>query len=342
MRLGIAFRWGLIAALIVATRTAVICTCCEDHWTAGYRSAHYGCTAGPISAGAPNYIGSTPLYRHHDAPFSKNPNYDEDCHRKTDCSYEDVEESLFTCDWSIEKSTGGLFTEVTTISGNCSGATWTTTESFEPNAVYRAKVHVNDTPGDGPYGDDGAVDVTGGMQTLYAPGVTNFTTSANYPVCQSDGRFDFHYDWEADCGSGSTHTAHLDAVTVREKVTYESAYTFFGIHDSGHSATQCFQTGINDPTRNGVPGTDGAMYDYKYMLAVKDDPCESTCVGNQVYQWATGSPTGWQYAPDYNDDTANWQTLATYTITRELVYEDSSWKYRITKTGYTPCTHSVP
>lgn len=163
---------SLVAVLLCSAGISPAQGClCEYNWKADYRPQHQGCTAVPIQVGTPSYTGSTPLYRHHDASFSKSASTDVDCLQRADCSFEDVAEDLFICNWEIEKSTGGLFHLERSMAGNCAEATWTTTALSQPDMWYRAKVYVSDTPWDGPYGDDPTVNKTSGIVKLEAPGV---------------------------------------------------------------------------------------------------------------------------------------------------------------------------
>ncbi len=63
----------------------------------------------------------------------------------------------------------------------------------------------------------------------------------------------------------------------------------------------------------------------------------SYCEASQVYQWATG----WPYVPTDTDESANWQTLATYSINRYVVnnadQQHPGWWYKITKGSFDPC-----
>ncbi|UCC67981.1 MAG: hypothetical protein JSV79_12855 [Armatimonadota bacterium] len=304
---------------------------CEVNWTAENRAAHSGCTAGPISAGTVSYAGGT-LWRHHNAPYTKGSNSDKDCRKNADCTFTDFAEDSFTCSWNIQCYENGQWVNVATISGNCSGANWDTAPDathYEPGKEYRAKCGTNDTSGDGPYGDDAVKYRYSAGQMLWAPTLTNFqNTVAN---CPGGGVLHLEYEWDSSCG----HLAHLDKVTVREKVTYEPAYTAGGFHDLSHDDANCFTSVWTDPTYGGdIPGTGGAMQD-NHAMPTMGGTWASYCQGAQVYQWATG----WPYRPSRFDDDADWQDLASYAI-RRYVENVGGWRYRITK-GAWECEHDL-
>jgi hypothetical protein len=299
---------------------------CSLNWTAGNRPAHSGCTAGPISAGTVSYAGGT-LWRHHNAPYTKGANTDKDCRQDADCSYTDVSENSFTCSWKIQVYTGGAWADAGTISGNCTGATWDTT-TFEPGKEYRAKSGTNDTVADGPGGDDAVVYRYSAGQMMWAPTVTNFQNTV--ATCPGGGVLHLVYTWGSSCGD----IAHLDKVTVREKVTYEPDWTCCGFHYTSHDDANCFISTPPDPTTPSVIGSDGAFQD-NHSMFVMDGTWASYCQAAQVYQWATG----WPARPTEDDEDADWQDLDNYTI-RRYVENVGGWRYRITKGGW-ECTNGL-
>ena len=309
----------------VGVRIAQACGC-SLNWTAGNRAAHSGCTAGPISAGTVSYAGST-LWRHHNAPYAKGSNSDKDCRQDADCSFHDIAETSFTCSWKIQCYVDGVWVDVGTISGDCTGGNWDTT-AYEPGKEYRAKCGTNDTPADGPGGDDAVAYRYSAGQMLWAPTVTSFqNTVAN---CPGGGVLHLEYTWASSCGD----VAHLDKVTVREKVTYEPDWTAGGVHDLSHDDANCFTSSWTDPTRLGVPGSDGGLQD-NHAMPTMNGTWASYCQAAQVYQWATG----WPDPPAVDNENAGWNDLASYTI-RRYVENVGGWRYRITK-GAWECTHGL-
>jgi len=225
--------------------------------------------------------------------------------------------------------------------GDCSVCNWTNTEDYEPGKEYRVKVFVDDTPGDGPGGDDAGVYHCSGGVLLNAPAVTNFVRSKGYPIGNVDnhgnpvpGGWLWKSEWDSSCGQVS----HLDKVTIREVVTYEPAYTSGGWHYTCHGdpPANCFTQIWADPTK-GVPQDtkpiDGYMFDLHYMPSMSGT-WASYCQADQNYEWATG----WPKSPDPTDESHNWHLLANYTI-RRYVENEGGWRYRITKGGF---EHTFP
>jgi hypothetical protein len=218
---------------------------CEPNWLPGKRLEHEGCTAKTITAGYVSYAGGT-LWRHHNAPYTKGPNSDEDCLQNADCSFTDFAEDSFTCSWKIQVNQSGTWVDVGPIQGDCTGANWDTT-NYEPDREYRAKCGTNDTAGDGPYGDDPVRYRYSAGQMLWPPAVTGFHSVEAY--CLPGGTLWIHYTWGSSCGDPE----HLDKVTVREKVTYEPDWTGGGFHDESHAYANCFVGAAEDPFFEGVP-----------------------------------------------------------------------------------------
>jgi len=331
-----------LTTLMVIISAGIASGCCQENWTAEKRDSHSGCTAGPIDAGVPSYAGST-LYRHHNAPYTKPDDSDVDCHRKTDCSYNDESETQFTCDWKIQVYSGGQWQdcEYQAISGDCTGANWDTT-GYKPGLEYRAKSFTNDTSGDGPYGDDAGVYHYSGSVQLKAPEVTHYTKRAGWPQCDingltlafKDGALAYRYDWDCSC---CKDLEHLDKVTIRENVTYDG-YTSGTppMHDSSHDGSNCFTNQIEDPTLRGKVATSGWWSDTHEMLGVFG-VWASYCQGSQLYQWASG----WPEAPPVNGgDEFGWTTIEEHTIRRYVEeYQSGHWRYRIMKDN-DGCTHN--
>jgi hypothetical protein len=318
---------------------------CQEDWTAGNRPEHSGCTAGPINPGYITYQGST-LWRHHNAPYTKTADSDVDCRRNPNCTFTDVAEDTFVCQWWIQVWDTSIsdFVDAGPFYGNCncSGGNWTTApddDHYEPGREYRAKCIVNDTVADGPYGDDAAQARYSAGQVLWAPTPDNFQLSQGYPQCnQQDGTLSYFFTWTSSCG----HLAHLDKVTVRERVTYEPAFTSAGAHDTSHSGANCFTQFFPDPTYGrDKPGTNGYMGD-DHTEPTMSGAWTSYCQGAQKYQWATG----WKYRPERWDDTADWQDFPnqSYTIRRYVenrgTEQNPDWWYHITKDGG-DCDHDL-
>ena len=311
---------------------ALLAWICEINWTAEKRPEHSGCTAGPISAGTVSYAGST-LWRHHNAPYTKGSNSDKDCRQNADCTFTDFAEDSFTCSWKIQVYEGGQWLDAGTISGDCTGANWNTApdyDHYEPGKEYRAKCGTNDTVGDGPYGDDAVKQRYSAGQMLWAPTVTNFQNTAAFCLGPTyPGVLRVEYSWASSCG----HVAHLDKVTVREKVTYEPDWTAGGSHDMSHDDANCFISTPDDPTYgDDIPGTLGAMQD-NHGVPAMNGTWASYCQASQVYQWATGY-NPWYQRPSRFDENADWQDLESYTI-RRYVENVGGWRYRITKGVWT-------
>lgn len=347
----------LSAGLIILLPRPGYCSGCADNWTAGYRSAHSGCDAGPIDAGVPYYNGTnygcTTLWRHHLAVFSKPADSDIDCHRKTDCTYQDVEEPQgvplqFTCSWQIQQYHDGGWHDIgATIDSDCAGCNWRDTQSWKPDIEYRAKVAVDDTPNDSPHGDDSTEYRYSSSVIPWAPQVTDYRLRSGWPQCDKradnedpwPGALAYRYDWSSSCGaSADPHIyEHLDKVTMREKVTYDG-HTEGGFHHTNHNGDNCFYDNVEDPTFGGVSGTGGAWCDTHYPFTWHGPCKDSTCTAHQLYQWATG----WPEAPPSNADPGSytWNTVGDYTIVRTLTNPVLwMWEQRITKnSGNGDCT----
>lgn len=301
---------------------------CDEQWWAGYNGDHNGCTAGGIVGGSVSYCGGT-LWRHHTGVFTKSTDSDKDCHCTKDCDYEDVAETSFTCSWKIQKYDSAIsdFVDDGVIgSANCGGANWDTT-NHEPGVEYRAKCFINDTSGDGPHGDDAGVYRYSGGVVLWAPYPVNFQQSPTVNCVEDQGVMQVWHFWESSCG----HNAHLDLVTVREWSTYEPEFTTGTCHDSSHGGANCFTIDLEDPTVNGVPGSDGGLTDVHVNPGPGAYAWNSYCQCSQTYEWATD----WDTRPGERATDVSWPDLATYMIKRYVEPDDDNppdgKQYRIEK-----------
>ena len=347
----------LITSMVVSLCAFAWACTCEENWSAGSREEHSGCTAHSIYSRAPKYDVPDTLYRHHNAPFNRAyppgadpPDSDIDCHQHTDCWCHDVDETSFTCTWTVEKwdnptSKWVDCTEAVITSSNCNGCN-VDTEDIKPGTEIKTTVYVNDTPGDYPYGDDPINSVSSGGQVVHAPYLSGFihrTEAQGSPGCDTmPYRLEVHLTWKSSCEDGAAHIAHLDKVRFREVVEYdyEGQYTSGDppMHDRSHSGGNCFTGESADPTKMGFLGSHQHL-DLIYPLLGSNPDYHATfphsgystsqCVAEQKYQWATGWPTA-PAATDEAEDGVNWHGLTNHTISR-YVKGDPNWYYQITK-----------
>jgi hypothetical protein len=342
----------LAAVMLAGTAARVHATGsvpCEDNWTAGWRAEHPGCTAKVMEPGYVSYADGT-LYRHHTAPYVKGDNSDIDCHQVASCTCYDATEYDFTCVWQIQiyDPVGLDWDYITHIEGDCHGANWRDTAGWPPNREYRAWCDTNDTPEDGPGGDDPMLPHCSAGQMMWPPEIESLQVPSPYPTCnEGTGLLTYKLDWEPNC---CWDDSHLDKVTFRERVTYEPAWSHEhdGLprhhhfsHTISQNPPQNVLTGTApDPTyggneNKGLPASQGWCYDFHSLLGIIDS-CppycwSSYCHASQVYQWATG----WPNRPDGDDPNAEWHTegtLWTYNIQR-FVEDEGGWQYRIDKSG---------
>jgi len=316
---------------------------CEEDWTACLRPAHAGCTATcQVDGGPPIYIGDQYLWRGHIASYMKLSNSDIDCHQTADCTYTDAAEDRFACTWGIQKLGYG-WEDVANpgfIWADCTGALWDTgyayTGSVEPNRTYRAVCKTYDTPEDGPGGVDFWDWDPSQEKIVWGPAPENFQVAQGFPVCEQDGVWTWKFTWTSNCG----HVAHLDLVTVRERVMWDCC-TSNEIHDLTHAGATCFYGGTPDPHRKGVSGAQG-YFDDMLLKPLIVGRKYSECVSHQVYQFAWH----WPNPPSDQDDTAGWCALEDHEheIHRYVIQPGGQWYYRIEKANeqFSPCSRPLP
>lgn len=320
---------------------------CEETWWATANAAHSGCRADEIHAGSVS-ADVEAVYRWHEGHFSKTADSDTDCHKKTDCSYEDVSESSFVCTWTLQKLVGLNWedsTEGALVDTSATGATFADTESCEPDCMFRARVLIDDTPGDGPDGDDGPDERYSTTITVMAPAVTNFRQGAA-PTMDGNGTVTETYLWDSTCCGD---VAHLDKVKMREYLTFENDpfWNSGGNHYFFHALQNFWQANQvkQNPYFSAANGASGGMVDTHTKPAARaGTPNTSVCEGGQRYEWKTGWPdqpeqaSGGTADPDWPIDTGT--VVGTYTFQRRIDQDGGVWKYNWHKGDGDPLWHT--
>lgn len=316
-----------------------------DEWHAVKHDGHANCQAGEISGGDVGFSGEGYKYLLHDMDIFHHTCTDIDCHSIINDGHDDVSETTFTHEWILEKYDVDHWTEVLGSTDNiCQSITLCLDEEVNiPDRLYVFTLNVDDTPSDGPYGDDEPDTRYSDTRTIYLSRLTSFAHDSEFPeddvICIPDaqgepryydepGGFMEKYNWEADCGTGVDHHPHLKFVTFREKVTFESQYTNNGIHNHSHGGANCFNWTTTDPFYSGGVASGGNTYDSFACGPISTPYKTSSCMANQVYQWAANWPT----APALDDTTCTWTTAETHTVEFIVLQDEGTW-YKVVEHG---------
>jgi|GEM_PF-2960669 len=325
----------VLVAAILLSATSVACGCgCKEAWSPINALGHEAsCRADVIDPGTVTYTGSTPLYRHHLAQFSKSAASDYDCHRRSDCSFEDVAEDLFICEWSWERQDETGWTWLTGMGSGCSNAQLELSTDLSVPGIYRAWCRVDDTPGDGPNGEDYPrsteyhIDVT--QQVIQDFEVSEGPVLVSHNAPYFPDAYAYHQTWSSTCG----HVSHLSEVAWREYVFWtgsgEAEYTSGGYHHTSHDGANCFTFSNKDPFIKGGPGTDGEFADFYGPYDAETPYKTSACSCVQYYQYAVGLLA----PPELDDEGAGWVTLMTNTLVRSVFEQYGNWYYQFERNG---------
>ena len=314
----------VVSLLVVSARYGVAENC--DAWRAVGFPEHNGCTAGFISACQPT--GPTFVWRHHEAVFTRSDeDQDTDCHRLASCTdYTDVDEDTFTYSWTLEVETPTypfVWEKVCDLAGTSTGATWSTTADYEPERYYRAVCWVDDTPGDGPGGDDPPQMAASGPVFLCANFIHRLRFQQGCPSQETYG-MKVYVEWDASCAPDEErHLGHLDKVEFRELVNHDNGDD---PHDCGHDGGNCFDHEEPNPWTESRAGTLGEFLDTYIWYGWGDNPLKtSKCYCTQKLQYACF----WDDAPDEND----WMNLWECKVTAVIEKEGDQWYERIERLG---------
>lgn len=273
---------GLLALLLPATVSLA-------EWRATYNPYHIDCSAHELRWQGPPSIHRVDLDRNglvdgtawegHRLVFQASGTLaDIDCFSDQG-SYYDEAETSYAAQWRIYQRTGaggGDWTEIESNLGTqlAQSEPWVT-EDRRAGAQYRAKCFIEDTPQDGPGGDDQFIAITAEF-TMVEPFPVALQPTQGTP---SGGELRVDYSWMASCG----HISHLDDVKVREYVSYSSP-------------VPCFEH-PPDPTITApadyIAGHGGGLTDRHKVLAARNPmptpppngPGNYALLAVQDYQW---------------------------------------------------------
>jgi len=300
---------------------------------------HEGCTAGAIEPGT--ISGLSEVWEGHYASWTRSGYSDIDhCYDP----YVDVAETEFTdCLWDVDCWNGVAWVDHTTLGTNCTQSSyWNTEDSYVTVGnmnQYAVRAWIDDTPANGPGGDDGAVYAIKYVD-LNEPYPTNFRQNSwSEGTGDKDGYLLFQYYWDASCGDVLNHRNHLDDVCVRECVKYERDCDLGPLL---YDWPEPWTNSTWDPTIDSWDATNCEGGD-EHKRGTFEDPVnnEGDFSATQWYQWAyeiPGPPSDWSTS-------VTWTTLmGPLSIDREVSYdaEEEEYIYEIWKPTNGYADYTIP
>jgi len=328
-------QFGSVVCLLVLITAFVTASASAETWWALNNSAnHTGCTANEICAGtiAPDQ-GGTYWQGGHVYGWSLSVS-DVDCHQPCDSiqSYMDCSENLFRADWTLWKLVGNQWIALATKSGPADGVTLDTSNHTAGHFYWQAK-NIDDTPLDGPKGDDTPVTdrVSDCFTVVYHHPVG--WHRADFPVSGEPYLIDgflvaFRYEYDVSCGNNE-HATYMDGhVDMREYVLYPGEDDPFEWPTNTVEGPWLGSTSDN-PTTASMALDPSTLYQFDQQhpgqLINSEYIAEGAAfVASQTFQWK------------YSDEPATqWRPLGYAGIPRTVYEDQDTWHYELQKHGYT-------
>lgn len=330
-------QFGSVVCLLVLITAFVTASASAETWWALSNSAnHTGCTADHIWAGqiTPDQSGTYWQGGHQEYSWTLQVS-DVDCWQMCDGMpfYTDCSENAFMPTWCLNRLVDGQWIVAAGPITRRSVGVTLNTSNYPAGDYYWSAESIDDTPDDGPGGDDPPASrrVSNCFEVVYHH--PKNWHRADFPVSGEPYRIKgflvaFRYEYDVSCGNNE-HATYMDGhVDMREYVLYPGEDGSFEWPTNTVEGPWLGSTSDNPTTASMAldPSTlhqfdqqhPGQLINSEYI----DEG--AAFVASQTFQWK------------YSDEPATeWRPLGYAGITRTVYEDQDTWHYELQKHGYT-------